>query len=501
MEYIIAYDLGTGGCKASLYDKAGHCVADSFIACETYFPAENCHEQKPSDWWNAIIDSTDLLKQKSGVGKEQIKAIGISGHSLGCVPLDKNGQEILTATPIWSDSRPTEKELNPFFDQISEDEWYQLTGNGFPPALYTVFKILWYKNNSAELFKSFDKILGTKDYINYRLTGVVASDYSYASGTGVFDLENNQYSDRLIDMAGLEKDLFPKLYESDQVIGTLSKEAAEVLRLTTSVQVVAGGVDNSCMALGAKCYKDGALYASLGSSAWIAVSSAKPVISTNSKPYVFAHCVKGQYVSATAIFSSGTSLNWVVDNMTDFDTTQPGVWQDIFNEMESAPIGANGLLFNPSMAGGSSLDEAQGIRGAFLGMDLKHKRADFLRATIEGMILGLGKAHKELSELVELDDEVLLVGGGSKASLSRQIYADVFNKRMVKTSIDQQAAAFGATALAGVGIGFYKDYSIIDKMHELIDIKEPVTSHVSQYEKVWEKYEQAMKLLAQYSLI
>jgi xylulokinase len=119
--------------------------------------------------------------------------------------------------------------------------------------LYTVFKILWYKNNSAELFKSFDKILGTKDYINYRLTGVVASDYSYASGTGVFDLENNQYSDRLIDMAGLDKDLFPKLYESDQVIGTLSKEAAEVLRLTTSVQVVAGGVDNSCMALGAKC--------------------------------------------------------------------------------------------------------------------------------------------------------------------------------------------------------------------------------------------------------
>ncbi len=122
----------------------------------------------------------------------------------------------------------------------------------FPARLYSVFKILWYQDNEPEVFNQIDKVLGTKDYINFRLTGNIKTDYSYASGCGVYDLVNWQYSPELLQASGLDASIFPEIVPSTEVIGTLTPEAAESLGLPQSVKVACGGVDNSCMALGAR---------------------------------------------------------------------------------------------------------------------------------------------------------------------------------------------------------------------------------------------------------
>ena len=127
---IIAWDLGTGGNKASLYDAEGHCLASDFHSYNTTYPNHGWHEQKPSDWWNAVVESTQRLMQKTGVDKDDIVACGISGHSLGAVPIGKNGELLRQSTPIWSDGR-AEKQSAEFFSHYDETRWYNLTGNGF----------------------------------------------------------------------------------------------------------------------------------------------------------------------------------------------------------------------------------------------------------------------------------------------------------------------------------------------------------------------------------
>ena len=398
--YLLAYDLGTGGNKASLYDVQGNCVAESFVAYQTYFPKSGWHEQRPEDWWNAVIESTRSLLSKTNINAEGIVALVISGHSLGVVPIDKSGLLLRESTPIWSDSRSID-EVKSFFNEVEEEEWYNITGNGFPAPLYSAFKIMWYRDYEPEMFEKIHKVIGTKDYINLKLTGQIATDYSYASGNGVYNLVECHYSEKLIQAAGLPVELFPAIFSSTEVLGTLTNEASDSLGLPRSVQVVAGGVDNSCMALGARSHKEGRMYNSQGSSSWIAVTSSKPFLDNHVRPYVFAHVVPGLFTSAIVVFATGSSFRWVRNHLCQ-DLVQQGEQQsvDVYDLMTELAAGvkpgANGLLFNPSLAGGSSLDASINIRGAFLGLDLGHSRADIIRATMEGVAMELGKGLDEL---------------------------------------------------------------------------------------------------------
>ena len=216
--YIIAYDFGTGGIKASLYGADGACVASGFDAYETTYPASGFHEQSPEDWWRATVRSTRLIAEQVGDEKmKRVRALGISGHSLGVVPLDAAGNLLRPTVPIWSDSRAG-AEAQAFFREVPEEAWYMKTGNGFPAALYSVFKLMWFRAHEPEWFGRAATILGTKDYINYRLCGVRATDFSYASGTGVYDLATRRYDEELIAASSLPRALFPEIVPATQVI-------------------------------------------------------------------------------------------------------------------------------------------------------------------------------------------------------------------------------------------------------------------------------------------
>lgn len=497
---IIAWDLGTGGNKASLYDVEGNCLAAEFVDYPTYYPDLGWHEQRPDDWWNAVVDSTRKLLARTGIDKEEIVCCGISGHSLGAVPIGEGGELLREQTPIWSDSRAV-KQTEEVFSHYPEEKWYSITGNGFGPALYTAFKILWYRDNEPEMYKKIHKVIGTKDYVNYKLTGRIVTDHSYASGCGVYDLENWCYSDELIEAVGLPKEIFPEIVKSTDVIGTIQKEAAEMLGLSTETKVVAGGVDNSCMALGAKAFKEGRVYNSLGSSSWIAVSSQKPLIDVKSRPYVFAHVVPGYYASALCIASGGTSFRWVKDQLAkDVIDRADKEGRDVYDLMTEmafkSPIGANKLLFNPSLGGGMPMDKSQNIRGGFIGLDLGHTSNDVIRASMEGVTMGLRLCLDELRKMTSISDEMLLVGGGSKSALWRQIYADGYKVKALKSNIDQQAAALGAAACAAVGTGLWEDFNRIDSLHVIEEECTPIPENVEKYEKLLEVYKSAAGALS-----
>ena len=497
---ILAWDLGTGGNKASLYNSVGECLASAFISYDTFYPAHGWHEQRPEDWWDAVVKSTRLLLEQTGLRKEEIACCGISGHSLGAVPIGKNGALLRQATPIWSDSRAM-KQAEDVFSRYDEQKWYMATGNGFTPAFYSAFKIRWYRENEPHVFRDIHKVIGTKDYINYRLTGRLCTDPSYASGSGVWDLDRWAYSPELLEAMELPPELFPEVVPSTEVIGTLSEQAASELGLTASVQVVAGGVDNACMALGAKAFKEGRVYSSLGSCCWVAVSSQRPLLDASVRPYVFAHVIPGYFASALCATTGGTAFRWMRDQLCrEFVEEAARTGADEYDlmaaEASKSPAGANKLLFNPSLGGGMPMDKSYNLRAAFMGLDLIHTRPDVIRASMEGITMSLRVCLDELQKLTRITGDMLLVGGGSKSALWRQIYADVYRMTVLKSNVDQQAAALGAAACAAVGTGMWPDFDRIDSLHAIQERVEPIAQNMELYDRLLAVYHKASDYLS-----
>lgn len=469
MEHILSYDLGTGGTKASLYDAQGRSLASTFVSCDTFYPHDLWHEQRPDDWWNSVVQSTRELLAASAVDPASIACLAVSGHSLGVVPVDAQGALLTERTPIWSDSRAG-AQADRFFETVDEQEWYLTTGNGFPAPNYGIFKIMWLKDEQPDVYDRAACFLGTKDYVNLRMTGVMTTDHSYASGSGVYDLKKRRYVDAYIAASGVDAAKLPSIVESAQVIGTLTPQAAELLGLPQTVRVAAGGVDNACMCLGAACTHDGDSYTSLGSSAWIAVASHDPVVNAQKRPYVFAHCIPGMFASATSIFSAGNSFRWLKNTLfAHLEGEARAQGRDVYDLLTElaaqAPAGSHKLIFNPSLAGGSGLNKSRYVRGCFTGLTLGHTAADVARATLEGICMDLRLAMDVLAAQTPLSEEMLIVGGGGKSRFWRSLFASIYDKTIVETNVGQDAGSLGAAAVAAVACGLWDSYDHVRGLH------------------------------------
>ena len=150
---IAACDLGTGGAKTSLYDAGGACLAEAFTPYDTHYPRVGFHEQNPQDWWLATANSLREVVLRSGIDPKSVRTLGLSGHSLGAVPLDRNGNVLAATVPIWSDGRAL-AQSRAFFSRFDETEWYLRTGNGFPAHLYSIFKLIWLREEQPETYEN-----------------------------------------------------------------------------------------------------------------------------------------------------------------------------------------------------------------------------------------------------------------------------------------------------------------------------------------------------------
>lgn len=484
---LIAYDLGTGGIKASLFSEKGVSLAEVFQQYDTFFPNEKFVEQRPDDWWKAVCDVTHKLLETSGSSAKEIACAALSGHSLVAVPIDKDGNILSEQVPIWCDMRAADQ-IPVFFKDLPYKSWYETTGNGDPAETYTILKLMWMREHQPEIFRKIYKIVGSKDFINYKLTGTICTDPSYASGFGVFNLLDWNYEDRFFCASKISRDIFPAIRPSDEIVGHVTSNAAAQCGLCEGTPVACGAVDNTCMALGACGLNEGVIYTSLGSSSWIAVTSQKPVIDVKTRPFVFAHVKKGYYTSAVSIFSAGNSFRWIRDTLLK-DYEGDTRTYDTMNQMaESVPPGSHGVLFNPSLAGGSAQEPSPNLCGGFMGITLGNTREDLVRASMEGVAMALRKTLDILSSQVGITGDMLLCGGGSKSAVWRRIFADVYNMPIRKTNVDQDAASLGAAALAANACGLWDGYDLIPSLHKTEERLRPDEKTNAYYEKLLDIY-------------
>ncbi|MDR1029210.1 MAG: pentose kinase [Clostridiales Family XIII bacterium] len=490
-EKIIIYDIGTSGVKSTLYEKSGAVIAVAGLVYPTYYPSEGRHEQAPHDWWAAVVESTRTLIRVSGADPEDIVCASSTGHCFGAVPIGRNGALLRERVPIWSDSRSFLQGEH-YAEKVGRDRWYTITGRDFPISCAAA-RILWYAEKEPELCEAVWKYLPTKDYINFKLTGICRTDPSDASGSGVYSLRDNRYSDALLDLAGICGDVLPEIIPSAGIVGELTEPASKELGLPKTLKVICGGNDTCCMALGAKGFESGRVHTSLGSSAFIALTTAGIPDNPEVKPNIFTHVVPGLYVVTRNLHSAGNAFRWVRDvicpDLVKKASDKEINPYDLMTELAcESPIGANKLIFYPTLAMGGPQDRSIHTKGAFTGLDLMHDRKDLIRASMEGIAMNLAWNLDDIRTINPFKGEMLLVGGGSGSALWRQIFADLYRMPILQSNIGQDAGTLGAMALAAVGMGFWKDFGNIDQLHETRDRKLPIEANAEKYDSLFSVY-------------
>jgi xylulokinase len=213
-DLLLTYDIGTTGAKAAIFQRDATLVGSAYTQYETYYPRPGWLEQSPDDWWNAVVKSTRTLIEQSGVRASDIAAISFSGQMMGQVPVDKEGNLLQERVPIWADARAGEQVARVFKALGGYEEFYRITMQGHNPELYSIFRVMWYRDNMPEVFNRVYKFLHSKEFIAMRMTGNFATDYTDQALGCTLDMKKRMWSDEMFEAAGLSRDLFPELHES-----------------------------------------------------------------------------------------------------------------------------------------------------------------------------------------------------------------------------------------------------------------------------------------------
>ncbi|MDY6397360.1 MAG: xylulokinase [Treponema sp.] len=490
MEYVIGVDLGTSGTKTVLFSTDGQPIASKTIEYPLYQPQNGWAEQAPEDWWHAACGSMKEVISKSGINPKDIKGIGISGQMHGLVMLDKAGN-VLRRSIIWCDQR-TAAECDEITNKVGASRLIELTAN---PALtgFTASKILWVRNNEPEIYEKCAHILLPKDYVRYMLTGEFATEVSDASGMQLLDVPNRCWSDEVLSKLGIDKSLLAKVYESPEITGKVTAQAAELCGVPAGTPVVGGAGDNAAAAVGTGTVQDGIAFTTLGTSGVVFAHTDKLSIDPKGRVHTFCCAVPGAWHVMGVTQAAGLSLKWFRDNFCDAEmAAAKGMKKDPYylmdKQAENIPIGAERLLYLPYLMGERTPHLDPNCRGAFIGLSAMHTRQHMLRAVMEGVVYSQRDSVEVLRGMGVKINDMLACGGGGTSPLWRQMLADVYGCP-VKTVVSKEGPALGVAILASVGTGIYK--SVQEACKEVIKTnpaQNPIAANSAEYEKFYKMY-------------
>jgi xylulokinase len=446
---IIAHDLGTTGNKASLHSDDGKMLQHCTVPYPAHFASGGVAEQNPMDWWEAVGQATKKLTQMANVSANEITGIGISGQMMGAIFLDENYNPTRDAI-IWADFR-AQKQSDYLIEKVGLEKAYKRLGHRLNPT-YSIAKVMWVRDNQPEVWSKTRHICIAKDFINHKLTNRFVTEPSDASSTNCFDQLNLVWDEEILKVADIPVSYFPEIVKSTSVIGGLTSAAADHLGLNVGTPVVAGGGDGPMAALGAGIISptDGA-YACMGSSSWVAVSTAKPLHDAKMRSMTWNHIVPNQFSPTATMQAGGASLQWIVEDL------MPASEKDRFNillgEAEKVSSADDGLYFLPHILGERSPYWNPSAAGAFIGLGRHHDRSYLVRAVLEGVAFNLLTCIQAFTDNGVPIDQVDVIGGGAESALWLQIFSDIGGVKVRSRSIVEDANSLGAAVTTLVALG------------------------------------------------
>jgi xylulokinase len=443
----LGIDIGTGGTRALLVDARG-AVRAGYTAVHEDMRMERplWAEQRPENWWDAAAEAIRGVLAESGVSGQQVQGVGLSGQMHGLVILDEKRQ-VIRPSLIWCDQR-SQPQVDAVNAKVGKENVLKYIAN---PVLtgFTLPKLLWVRDNEPQNFERARKMLLPKDYVRFKLTGEFASEVSDASGTAVFDVVNRRWSWEMMDALGLDRSLLPECYESSEVTGLISAEAAAATGLAQGIPVVGGGGDQASSAVGNGIVEEGIVSCTLGTSGVVFAHMEDVAYDPAGRVHTFCHAVRDKWHVMGVTQGAGLSLQWFRNQLA------PRAGYDALTaEASQSPAGAQGLFWLPYLMGERTPHLDATARGGWIGLTASHTRADLIRAVIEGVCYSQRDCLDIIEGLGVGVSSVRASGGGAKSAFWRGLLAGILDKRVV-TLETQEGSAYGAALLALAGTGEY----------------------------------------------
>lgn len=445
---FLGIDVGTGGTRAVLVNRAGQVVSSCGIEHAAIHSEHiGWAEQDPDDWWRAAQEAITGAISQSKLAGSEIEAVGLTGQMHGCVMLDADGK-VLRPALIWCDQR-TQPECDWLTQKIGFERLIELTAN---PALpnFTLTKLLWVRTHQPEIFAKIAHVLCPKDYVRYRMTGEFAMDMQEASGTLLLDVAHRRWSSEVAELAGIPMSWLPKLFEGPEICARIDSKGAGATGLVEGTPVAAGAGDQGAGAVGMGILAPGSVSATIGTSGVVFAATDAPTMDKLGRLHTFCHAAPGVWHVMGVTNGAGLSLRYFRDTFSGGAS-----YDELLAEATKVPAGSEGLMWAPYLFGERTPHLDATARAAFVGITASHTRGHFVRAVLEGVAFSLKDTFTLFEDLKIPVKSIRLGGGGARGKLWRQIQADVYGQP-VELLEAEEGGAFGAALLAGTGVGAWK---------------------------------------------
>ncbi len=477
--YVVASDLGTGGCKTLIANEQGEVVASAQAEYPTAYPHPGWCEQNPHDWLDAVGSTVRTALRQADLSPSQISAFGLVGVTHNAVLLDAQGQPLRPCILLYDTRSQTE------CDELSArwgEKIFRRTRNSMSPV-WTWPQLEWLKRHEPEVWAATRKILFQKDFVRDCLAPSPVTDLIDVEGSLLFDPIANEWIDDFVADLGLSASVLPEVVKPTEIVGRIGERGTHYTGLPLGTPVITGTTDTVAETFGAGALRPGQGTVKLASVGRIVCVTSAPSDHPNLLNY--RHVVEGLWYPGTACKYATSTYRWLRETMC-CDIS----YQEMSAAAASVPPGCDGLLFHPHLLGEWVPYWDNSLRGDFVGLTVRHGRPHLTRAAMEGVAFAL-RAGVEYAQSWGLPfDEVRLIGQGGTSGLWAQIIADTLN-RSILIPVERDAA-YGAALIVGMGVGMFPTDA--DGIAELIEIREqrdPDAACASLYDELFGIYQDA----------
>ncbi len=485
-DLLLGIDVGTSGCKVTVIDPQGRIVDEGFGEYQTFHPHPGWSEQDPEEWYGVVCRLLRAMFERGACRAEQIAALSLDGSTHNAVLADADFRPLRRAI-MWTDQRSVAQAA-----RLEEETGRQIFETTYqkPSPTWTLPQILWVKEHEPEVVDGAVHVLFTKDYVRYRLTGTWETDHIEAQGSLFYDMQNRNWSAPLCELAGLPVESLPPLVEPTDVVGSVTRQAAEATGLKEGTPVVAGCSDSAVEDYAAGAIEPGHMILKLATAGNVNVMTAEP--HPHPKTLTYSHVIPGMWYTVVATNTAASAERWFRDLFCSEEITQArqqntSPYVLMHEQAAQVPPGADGMFFHPYLLGERAPYWDANLRGSFVGATMRHSKAHFLRALLEGVAFSLRDCFRTIIELGLSVDEIRLIGGGAKSALWSQIISDIFARPVIRPAGCD--ASFGAALVAGVGAGLFEsEAEAVRRCAKVRDVVRPQPESVDLYARLFPLY-------------
>ena len=485
-DLALGIDVGTTAVKGLLIDSEGNVIAQTKRPSKLLSPKPGFAEEDPSLWWQGVLE---ILREFSEHSK-RIAAVGISGMVPTLIPVDEKGNALRNSIQ-QNDSRAVE-EIEHFKKLIDEEDYFRRTGNTINQQV--IFpKFLWLKKHEPEVLEKTRWIMGSYNYITFKLTKVPTLEKNWALESGMWKLEGG-WDEEILEVAGIDERLLPKVYDPWEFVGEISEEVSEETGFESGIPVIAGSADHIASALASGMNREGDLLLKFGGAGDILYVTKE--LKLSKRLFIDYHDVPGMYVLNGCMASSGSIVEWFKEEFAKSES-----FEELTKMAKDLPPGSEGLIILPYFIGEKTPIFDPKARGVVFGLSLHHGKGHIFRAILEAVAYGFRHHVEVLKEEGHEIKRVFMSNGGARSELWRGIVADVVGYDAVYVK-DHPGSALGVAFIAAKSAGLFEDWSDVEKLlKEKIEVRHDPEKHeiysryYSLYREIYEKLKESFEKL------